>query len=204
MPDSDSLASRCSKRTGRKLPRCGADARAKSTYCDLSLFGPPLFEIWWPDIYLGGPYGPVKDKMYWPGSLKSAPGQCLCRGLDFFLCAYTNTTWLPEFAMTCLWFTVTRFSALLWLMSCWARYRVIEYFVALLERNICLSWCNLQIPSSTENTIYIGSRSFGLASATFPCGWLDWGSIAVVISDNTHLYISLSFWFDQLNIMICL
>ena len=29
-------------------------------------FGPALFEIWWPDIYLGGPYGPVKDKMYWP------------------------------------------------------------------------------------------------------------------------------------------
>ena len=29
----------------------------------------------------GGPYGPVKDKMYWPGGLKSAPGQCLCRGL---------------------------------------------------------------------------------------------------------------------------
>ena len=60
------LASRCSKRTARKLPRCGTGTRAKSTYCDLSSFGPPLFEIWWPDIYLGGPYGPVKDKMYWP------------------------------------------------------------------------------------------------------------------------------------------
>ena len=48
---------------------------AKSTYCDLSSFGPALFEICWPDIYLGGPYGPVKDKMYWPGGLKSAPGQ---------------------------------------------------------------------------------------------------------------------------------
>ena len=47
----------------------------KSTYCDLSSFGPPLFEIWWPDIYLGGPYGPVKNKMYWSGGLKSAPGQ---------------------------------------------------------------------------------------------------------------------------------
>ena len=32
--------------------------------------------------YLGGPYGPVKDKMYWPGGLKRAPGQCLCRGLS--------------------------------------------------------------------------------------------------------------------------
>ena len=42
---------------------------------DLSSFGPTLFEIWWPNIYLGGPYGPVKDKMYWPGGLKSAPGQ---------------------------------------------------------------------------------------------------------------------------------
>ena len=36
---------------------------------------PALFEIWWPDIYLGGPYGPVKDKMYWSGSLKSGLGQ---------------------------------------------------------------------------------------------------------------------------------
>ena len=60
------LASRCSKRTARQLPRCGAGARAKSIYCDSSSFGPALFEIWWPDIYLGGPYGPVKDKMYWP------------------------------------------------------------------------------------------------------------------------------------------
>ena len=47
----------------------------KSTYCDLSSFGPALFEIWWPDIYLGSPCGPVKDKIYWPGGLKSAPGQ---------------------------------------------------------------------------------------------------------------------------------
>ena len=68
MPDSGHAdpVSRCSKRTVRKLPRCGTGARAKSTYCDLSSFGPALFEIWWPDIYLGGPYGPVKDKMYWP------------------------------------------------------------------------------------------------------------------------------------------
>ena len=80
-PTRDTLASRCSKRIARKLPRCGTGARAKSTYCDLSSFGPALFEIWWPDIYLGGPYGPVKGKMYWPGGLKSAPGQCLCRGL---------------------------------------------------------------------------------------------------------------------------
>ena len=55
---------------------------AKSTYCDLSSFGPALFEICWPDIYLGGPNGPVKDEMYWSGGLKSVPGQCLCRGLD--------------------------------------------------------------------------------------------------------------------------
>ena len=81
-PTSVTLVSRCSKMTARKLPRCGTGARAKSTYCDLSSFGPPLFEIWWPDIYLGGPYGPVKDKMYWPGGLKNAPGQCLCWGLQ--------------------------------------------------------------------------------------------------------------------------
>ena len=49
-PTRDTLASRCSKRTARKLPRCGTGARAKSTYCDLSSFGP------------------VKDKMYWPGA----------------------------------------------------------------------------------------------------------------------------------------
>ena len=42
---------------------------------DLSSFGPALFEIWWHDIYLGGPYGPVKDEMNWSGGLKSAPGQ---------------------------------------------------------------------------------------------------------------------------------
>ena len=52
--------------TARKPPRCGAGTPAKSTYCDLSSFGPALFEICWPDIYLGGPYGPVKDEMYWP------------------------------------------------------------------------------------------------------------------------------------------
>ena len=46
--------------------------------------------------------------------------------------------------------------------------------------------------------------SLGLASAMFPCCWLDWGHIAVVISDNPHLYIALSFWFDQLNIILCL
>ena len=57
------------------LPRCGTGARAKNICCDLSLFGPALFEILWPDIYLGGPYGPVKDKMYWSGGLKNAPGQ---------------------------------------------------------------------------------------------------------------------------------
>ena len=81
------LASRCSKRIARKLPRCGTGARAKSTYCDLSSFGPALFEIWWPDIYLGGPYGPVKDKMYWPELVRRSEkcpgpaGQCLCRVL---------------------------------------------------------------------------------------------------------------------------
>ena len=63
-------------------------ARAKSTYCDFSSFGPALFEIWWPDIYLGGPYRPVKDKMYWPELVRRSEkcpgpaGQCLCRGLD--------------------------------------------------------------------------------------------------------------------------
>ena len=62
----DTLASCCSKRAARKLPRCGTGDRAKNTHCELSSFGPALFEIWWPDIYLGGPYGPVTDKMYWP------------------------------------------------------------------------------------------------------------------------------------------
>ena len=86
-PTHDKLASRCSKRTARKLPRCGTGALAKNTYCDLSSFGPALFEIWWPDIYLGGPYGPVKDKMYWPELVRQSEkcagpaGQCLCRGL---------------------------------------------------------------------------------------------------------------------------
>ena len=62
-------------------------APARKVHCDLSLFGPALFEIWWPDIYLGGPYGPVKDKMYWPELARRSEtcagpaGQCLCRGL---------------------------------------------------------------------------------------------------------------------------
>ena len=74
--------------TRRQLPRCGTGARAKSIYCDLSSFGPALFEIWWPDIYLGGPYGPVKDKMYWLELVRRSEkcagpaGQCLCRGLS--------------------------------------------------------------------------------------------------------------------------
>ena len=78
---------RCSKRTARQLPRCGTGARAKSIYCDSSSFGPALFEICWPDIYLGGPYGPVKDQMYWPELVRRSEkcagpaGQCLCRGL---------------------------------------------------------------------------------------------------------------------------
>ena len=59
--------------------------------CDLSSSGPALFEIWWPDIYLGGPYGPVKDKMHWPGGLKSAPGQCLCRGLHLRKIGHANS-----------------------------------------------------------------------------------------------------------------
>ena len=52
-PTRATLASRCSRRTAQKLPRCGAGARAKSTCCDLPSFRPALFEIWWPDIYLG-------------------------------------------------------------------------------------------------------------------------------------------------------
>ena len=61
----------------------------KVLYCDSSSFGPALYEIWWPDIYLGGPYGPVKDKMYWPELVRRSEkcvgpaGQCLCRGLLF-------------------------------------------------------------------------------------------------------------------------
>ena len=83
-PTRDTLASRCSKRAARKLPRCGTGDRAKNTYCELSSFGPALFEIWWPDIYLGGPYGPVTDKMYWPELVRRSEkcagpaGQCLC------------------------------------------------------------------------------------------------------------------------------
>ena len=56
----DTLASRCSKRAARKPPRCGTGDRAKNTHCELSSFGPALFEIWWPDIYLGGPYPDVR------------------------------------------------------------------------------------------------------------------------------------------------
>ena len=64
----------------------------KSTYCDLSSFGPALFEICRPDIYLGGPYGPVKDEMYWPELVRRSEkcagpaGQCLCRGLECSSC----------------------------------------------------------------------------------------------------------------------
>ena len=60
-----------------KTAKMWGGRRAKSTNCDLSSFGPALFEIWWSD-------GPVKDKMYWPElvrwSEKSAgpAGQCLC------------------------------------------------------------------------------------------------------------------------------
>ena len=54
---------------------CRDVGRAPARKVHLSSFAPALFEIWWPDTYLGGPYGPVKDKMYWPGGLKSAPGQ---------------------------------------------------------------------------------------------------------------------------------
>ena len=75
-------------------------ARAKSTYCDLSSFGPALFEIWWPDIYLGGLYGPVKDKMYWPELARRSEkcagpaGQCLCRRL-------VSGPWIKF--ITCIW-----------------------------------------------------------------------------------------------------
>ena len=63
-------------------------ATARKIHTELSSFGPALFEIWWPDIYLGGPYGPVTDKMYWPELVRRSEkcagpaGQCLCRGLD--------------------------------------------------------------------------------------------------------------------------
>ena len=54
---------------------------------DWSSNGPPLFLIYWPDIKLGGPYGPVKDKMYWLELVRTSEkcarpvGQCLCQGL---------------------------------------------------------------------------------------------------------------------------
>ena len=81
------LTSRWLLAVAKVLPRCGTGARAKNICCDLSSFGPALFEIWWPDIYLGGPYGPVNDKMYWPELVRRSEkcagpaGQCLCRGL---------------------------------------------------------------------------------------------------------------------------
>ena len=99
----DTLASRCSKRAARKLPRCGTGDCAKNTHCELSSFGPALFEIWWPDIYLGGPYGPVTDKMYWPELVRRSEkcagpaGQCLCRGLLFVdYLAWTKAYSLPQ------------------------------------------------------------------------------------------------------------
>ena len=70
----------------RDVGRAASD-RAKNTHCELSSFGPALFEIWWPDIYLGGPYGP--DQMYWPELVRRSEkcagpaGQCLCRGLFY-------------------------------------------------------------------------------------------------------------------------
>ena len=97
----DTLASRCSKRAARKLPRFGTGDRAKNTHCELSSFGPALFEIWWPDIYLGGPYGPVTDKMYWPELVRRSEkcagpaGQCLCRGLSL-----SSSSALPSLPLT--------------------------------------------------------------------------------------------------------
>ena len=32
--------------------------------------------------------------MYWPGGLKSAPGQCLCRGLDYNHNSYSGVAQL--------------------------------------------------------------------------------------------------------------
>ena len=46
-------------------------------------------------------------------------------------------------------------------------YRVSEYVVPLLERNRPYVFVLMQVPSSTEKYQYIGSRSLGLASATF-------------------------------------
>ena len=71
----------------------------KSTYCDLSSFGPALFEIWWPNIYLGGPYGPVKDKMYWPKlarQFEKCAGPVLMSRAD--MCTFKSriTSNLPE------------------------------------------------------------------------------------------------------------
>ena len=110
----DTLASRCSKRAARKLPRCGTGDRAKNTHCELSSFGPALFEIWWPDIYLGGPYGPVTDKMYWPELVRRSEkcagpaGQCLCRGL-YWQCVYVHsvTAGQSELNEARIWYTQT-------------------------------------------------------------------------------------------------
>ena len=76
--------------------------------------------------------------------------------------------------MTFLWVTVTRFSDLLWLVSCWARKRVSEYFVSLLETNVCLFL--MQIPSSKKRYMiaFPWTFIFSVVSASCPQGWLDW------------------------------
>ena len=58
-------------------------SRKKYTH-DWSSNGPPLFKIYWPDIKLGGPAGPVKDTMLWSVLARRSEkcagpaGQCLC------------------------------------------------------------------------------------------------------------------------------
>ena len=64
--------------------RRGKEYSRKKYTRDWSSNGPPLFLIYWPDIKLGGPAGPVKDTMLWSVLARRSEecagptGQCLC------------------------------------------------------------------------------------------------------------------------------
>ena len=80
---------------------------------------------------------------------------------------------------------VPRFSDLLWLVSCWARKRVSEYFVSLLETNVCLFL--MQIPSSKKRYMiaFPWTCIFSVVSASCPQGWLDWEHRVLYLSAIT-------------------
>ena len=81
--------------------------------------------------------------------------------------------------------TVTRFSDLLWLVSCWARKRVSEYCVSLLETNVCLFL--MQIPSSKKRYMiaFPWTCIFSVVSASCPQGLLDWEHRVLYLSAIT-------------------